>query len=376
VTRAALLVLISATAYADPEAPAPSPQITISGYVESFYQLNSNQPSNLVTAYRSFDDRTNSFTIENAVLDVSGQLGAVSTRIALQIGHAPADYYTAEPTYAAGSGTGPSDPALWRLIQQAIIGYKLAIGRGLLAEAGIFLSPIGLENLPIKDQWNWSRSDLFTANPLYHSGVRLTYPFTDQWTGAVYITNGWNDIVNRNPYPCFAAYASYTPSAALAFTALYFGGIEQPTGAPEGQPWRNLFDLTALWSPLPWLSVAAEGDAGFEPNRFGTSRWIAGAGYLRVQPVKKLYLVGRYDRFSEHDAIGASRLFFPTDLVSSETATADYRPTANISLRVELRHDAASVPMYFRGTVVQAGGIDVANARTQNTVTLGAVAWF
>jgi Putative beta-barrel porin-2, OmpL-like. bbp2 len=379
VRLAAVLALLPSLALADDE-PAPAPKLTLNGYIESFYQLNTNRPSNLVTAYRSFDDRTNSFTIENAVLDSNAQLNDVSVRIALQIGHAPSSYYGAEPTYPAGAGIGASDPELWRIIQQAIIGYKVHVGRGLLAEAGIFLSPIGLENLPIKDQWNWSRSDLFTANPLYHSGVRVTYPFTDELTAVFYITNGWNDIVNRNPYPCFAASGTYTPSPALAINAVYFGGVEDPSGAPEGQPWRNLFDVNAVWSPTAWLSLAAEADTGFEPNHFGTSHWLAGAAYVRVQPVKKLFLVGRYDRFDEHDAVdadgAASRLFFPVDTVSSETATADFRPASNLSLRLEFRHDHASAPMFFRGEVPQVAGSDIPTARAQDTFTLGAVAWF
>jgi Putative beta-barrel porin-2, OmpL-like. bbp2 len=383
--RSVLLISIGLAwrvASAQPAAPAPAsdaPSFKISGYVEAFYQLNFDRPSNLVTAYRDFDDRTNSFTIDNAVLDVTGQVGAVSTRIALQVGHTASASYTAEPTYAAQAGTGASDAALWQVIQQAIVGYKV---NKLQTEAGIFLSPVGLENLAIKDQWNWSRSTPFFALPYYHAGVRLTYPLSDEVTGVFYVTNGWNDVVNRNPYPCFAGVVTWTPSQTLSTSLLYFGGVEDATDAPEGQPWRHLFDATATWQATPAIALAAQADAGFEPNHFGTSRWFDGAAYVRVQPARRLYLAARVDGFHEydsHDAAGAaSRLFFPADDVGSATLTADVRPAANLSVRFELRADHASAPMYFRGQVATdpVTGADIATATSQETATLGVVTWF
>ncbi|HEY4243910.1 MAG TPA: outer membrane beta-barrel protein [Kofleriaceae bacterium] len=360
----AACLLVARTAAAD-----DAPKLTVAGYVEAFYQYNVNQPSNLVTAYRAFDDRTNSFTIENAVLDVTGTVGPVITHVALQIGHAPSAYYASEPSYAAGAGTGASDADLWRYIQQATVGYKAG---SLLVEGGIFLSPIGFENLPIKDQWNWSRSDLFFALPFYHAGVRATFPLTDTLTGAVYVTNGWNDIVNRNKYPCIAGVLTWTPDPAVTASAIYFGGVEAPTGAPEGQPWRHLFDGTITASLTPIFQVAAQVDSGVEPGKLGTSRWVDAAVYARVRPVGPLYLALRGDVFHERDAVGATRLFFPANTVGSITATADYRPASHLSLRLEYRDDRASAHMYFRGTVTN----DVPNATSQQTLTLGAVSWF
>ena len=363
-------------ASAEPDAP---PSVKITGYIETFYQYNFNQPSNLITAYRDFDNRTNSFTIDNAVLDVTGQVGAVSTRIALQVGHTPSSSYLTEPSYPAQAGTGASDPAVWSLIQQAIVGYKID---QLQTEAGIFLSPVGIENLSIKDQWNWSRSLPFVALPYYHAGVRLTYPLSDEVTGVFYVTNGWNDIVNRNPYPCIAGVITWTPSTELTTSFVYFGGVEDPTNAPEGQPWRHLFDAAATWQATPTIAVAAQADAGFEPNHFGTSRWFDGAAYLRVQPTHRLYLAARVDYFHEydsHDTDGAaSRLFFPADDLESGTLTADFRPADNLSVRLEYRADHANAPMYFRGQVATdvMTGTDIPTATSQQTMTLGVVTWF
>jgi len=110
-------------------ASGASAQVVVNGYVEAFYQLNYNQPDNLITAFRAFDNRTNSFTIHNAVLDVTGTRDEVFARIVLQIGHAPSSYYSAEPAAPAQAGAGATGPELWRLIQQAIVGYRRSASR-------------------------------------------------------------------------------------------------------------------------------------------------------------------------------------------------------------------------------------------------------
>jgi Putative beta-barrel porin-2, OmpL-like. bbp2 len=371
--RIAALVLATARIVeADP--PPPSPTLTIGGYVEAFYQYNFDRPSNLVTAYRAFDDRSNSFTIDNAVLDVVGTVGDVSTHVALQIGNTPSQYYSDEPTYAGIAGIGASDANLWRVVQQAIVAYKPS---DLLIEGGIFLSPIGFENLAIKDQWNWSRSNLFDALPFYHAGVRATYPVSPSVTAAVMVTNGWNDIVNRNPYPCVSGVVTWSPTSDVSTQFIYFGGVEPPPGTPVGQPWRNLFDAVASWNVSSVLQLAAHADAGVEPNDLGTTSWFGGAAYVRVHVLPKLFVVARADYLHEHDADGAPRLFFPAATVHSITATADVRPAKNLSVRLEFRDDRASSAMYFRGDVAtDAEGNDIATATSQQTLTLGAVSWF
>ena len=55
-------------------------------------------------------------------------------RLALQVGHTPNTYYLAEPSSRADLATsvvGESDATTWRYIQQALLGYKIPLGRGL-----------------------------------------------------------------------------------------------------------------------------------------------------------------------------------------------------------------------------------------------------
>jgi hypothetical protein len=261
------------------------------------------------------------------------------------------------------------------------VGYRTDLGRGLLVEGGIFLSPIGPEGLAVKDQWNWSRSNLFFGLPFYHMGARASYPAGDHVTLMFMVCNGWNDVTDNNQDKSLAGEVSFTPSDRLSGHVLYFGGVERPEGAPEGNPWRHLFDAYATWSPTPDVSVNLHGDAGWEDNAFGTSSWAAGALSLRWRARPWLYLAGRADYFNE-DVAGngagtASAVFWPSPWVASQTVTADVRPGENASVRLEYRHDESDAPMFFEHEVAtDAGGAFIPNARNQNTVTAGMVVWF
>ncbi len=381
-----------------PIAPAPAPasppstptsvetpagKFTIGGYVEAAYSYNFNNPSNGITNDRGFDNRHNTFIISNAALDGQWEKSIVSGRVTLQVGQTPDTYYLAEPTSPGGSGAGSSGPSTWKFIQQAYVGVKAPVGKGLTFQLGIFLSPIGVENMPVKDDWNWSRSNLFYGLPFYHTGLRATQQLTDKLAVTLAVYNGWNSVVDNNKGKSVSVQFAYADADSLNFNVLYFGGPERPSGAPEGQPWRHLFDAWAQARPVDRLWLGAHADTGFENNQFGISWWAAAAGYAQVRLASFLYLAARGDYFREHASVNArgtaSHLFWPGDWVASGTGTIDGRPRDNISIRLEYRHDQASAATYYRGEVKGDGTAAapfVPNAKSQDTLTIGATTWF
>lgn len=261
--------------------------------------------------------------------------------------------------------------------------YLAPLGRGLNIEGGIFLSPIGPEGIQIKDQWNWSRSDLFFGLPHYHTGIRFTYPLTDAWTVSLMPCNGWNSVVDNNVELSFALQATYSVPERLSWTTVYFSGVERPTGAPVGRAWRHLFDTYVTLNPNGPVAFSAQLDGGFEPNNFGTSAWAAGALSVRFHPWQRVYLAARVDYFYEWIAQNANGTATPifragSKWIGSATTTVDVRPFKNnISVRLEYRHDQAQKPLFFQHDVpLDAQGNYITNANRQDTLTLGAVAWF
>ena len=361
---------------------ADKSKVTLGGYVEGYFAHNFNSPDNGLTNYRGFDNRHQQLTLQNVVLDTVGALGAVTTHVAVQFGHTAEAYYAAEPRNAGAAGAGGSGPNVWKFLQQANVTWLAPVGRGLTLDAGLFLSPIGAEGMAVKDQWNWSRSNLFFGLPFYHSGLRATYPLGTHSTVSLQLYNGWNSATDNNASLSVAGQYTYTLPDTLTINALYFGGVERDRLAPEGQPWRHLGDVYAAVYPRPWLSLLVHVDAGAESTAFGRSGWAAAAGYVRVQARNWLYFAGRADYFREwiaSDASGkAAPLFWAgAEFVGSQTLTIDTRPTDNLSVRLEYRRDRAQAPLFFRGPVaLDAAGAFVANTVEQHTLLLGATSWF
>ncbi|MDB5215045.1 MAG: outer membrane protein, partial [Myxococcaceae bacterium] len=369
----------------EPSSTSPV-KLTPTGYIETYYQWNFNHPSNGITNYRGFDNRHNTFTIQNVALGTYFESGPVGGKLMLQVGSMPTTYYAVEPTLAGAKGANATGPELWKYIQEAYVTYKVAIGRGLELKAGIVASPIGMESFAVHDHWSWSRSNLFFGLPYYHTGLRATYELGDRVSAEVSVLNGWNSVVDNNEAKSVETHVTYRVPNKVTAQLLYFGGIERSAGVPEGQYWRHHFDAVGEVHATDWLQVAAQADYGFEPNRFGTASWYAGAISARAKATDWLYLVARGDRFYENlatDAQGhaSTPLFWNgVEWVSSFTATVDVRPHDNISVRLEARHDQADGLLYFTGDSIVGDGSArtpyLPNARSQETVLLGATAWF
>jgi hypothetical protein len=369
-------------------AQAPTPpavKVTPTGYVEGYFAYNFNRPSNGITNFRGFDNRHSTFSLTNAALGAGMEAGPVSGKLILQVGSTGSTYYLGEPALAGAGGANTSSSELWKYLQEAWVAYKALMGsgrRGLLLQLGLVPSPIGYETFQVRNNWNYSRSNLFFGFPFYHAGLRATYEWTSEISTTLSVFNGWNSVVDNNEEKSVQANVTYAKPDLLTLQILYFGGIERPTGSAEGPYWRHHFDATAQVDATTWLSFAAQADYGWEPNRFGTHRWWAGALYARVKPVDRVYIALRGDRFHEHLATSggtSSPLFWGgVEWVSSGTATLDVRPHDQISVRLEYRHDEADAPLYF-GRNVEGDGVTTAyvpNKKRQDTILLGATTWF
>lgn len=365
---------------ANTPATAPAP-FSLGGYGEVYYQWNFNDPTNDITNFRGFDNRHNSFTLSNVALDAQWDDTRLFGRLTLQVGHTPATYYLAEPGSEGTSGANASNADLWQYLQQAYVGHRFGSEERLSVSAGLLLSPIGPESMAVKDNWNWSRSNLFFGLPFYHAGARATYAVADAWAVTLGGYNGWNSVVDNNAQKSISAQITYT-TPAVVLSGLYFGGVERSRGAPEGRVWRHLLDAHATWNVFPAVSFVAHVNAGLEPNVFGVSRWLAGALYGRAQLHDALLLALRGDAFVERRAQNstgqAAAIFWPAPWVASGTATLDFRLHERVSFRLEYRHDRAGAAMFFgrqseRDEVTNAY---LPNRTSQHTFTVGATSWF
>lgn len=369
---------VDATASAD---AGPSLTLTPSGGIETFYQFNFNRPSNGITNLRGFDNRDRTITVSNIWLALDAVYSSFFGRVTLQVGHTPAMYYAAEPVSRGGGGVGDSDAVLWRNVQEAYFGMRRGRFEG---KCGIFMVPIGPEGMLVKDNWNWSRSNLFVGLPFYFTGCVATANATARLTFSGWVVNGPNSVVDNNATPSGVVQAKYTGDR-VTVNAVAMGGVERSATDPTGPAWRQLFDLWAEFRLSGRWTFMAHVDGGFERNRMGVSAWFAGAAYVRWHPREWIYLSARADYFREWVAQSpngmATPIFWPEQAswMASQTVTVDVRPHVNVSLRLEYRHDQAGGNVFYRGQVMGDGSPDrpyVPNAYHQHTLTLGATAWF
>ncbi|MCB9705444.1 MAG: outer membrane beta-barrel protein [Myxococcales bacterium] len=365
--------------------------LTLGGYIETFYGYNFGRPSNGLTNFRAFDNRHNALTLQNVALSAAWEAERVYAKIALQAGHAPATYYgVSEPSQLGSDGASTSDALVFRNIQEANAGVRPFARAPLFIEAGIFLSPIGFESLAIHENWHWSHSPLFFALPFYHSGVKVGADVKPGHQVKLALYNGWNNAVDNNPEKSLGAEYNFTPSDRFALAAVYFTGVERPVGAPEGRAWRHVLNLAARGAPLRRLGLAGDANLGLEPNAFGLSRWLAFAGSARVEALPWLFIAGRGSLIHEVRAMSGAGTAAPIVVANygadpiqwtaTGTFTLDLRPVPDhFGIKLEYRHDHARSDLYFRGMVAGDGSAAtpwVANARFQDTLTLGVHAWF
>jgi hypothetical protein len=355
--------------------------VTLSGYAEAHYGFDFTRPKGGAILLRTFDQRSNTFTVDNAVLDVAWQKGPVQGRIGLQAGSTPSSYYRGELSLRGYGVNADNGGSLWQNIQQAWIGYKVNDSGSVFVQAGIFLSPIGTEVIPVKDNWNWSRSNLFAFLPAYHAGVKVGWQVTETLVLMAKVCNGWNSVLDNNEAKSVMAQALWTTTKVQA-GVLYMGGNERTTDAKEGTPWRNLGDawITAQLGERFWLMAHVDG--GMEETKQGTASWFGAALYAKAQLAEKWFVALRGDTLGEQQATDAAGvtsdpILIPVKRISSATLTFDYRPTTFLLIRAEGRGDMTDGLGFIDDKATfSAAGDPIANASKRVTATLGVTAWF
>ncbi len=354
--------------------------VTLAGYAEVHYGYDANQPKGGQTLLRAFDQRANSFMVDNAVLDVAWQKGPVQGRVALQVGATAASYYRSEVSQPGTGINATSDGSLWQNIQQAWLGYKINDAGTWSAQAGLFMSSIGPEVIAVKDNWNWSRSDLFAFLPAYHAGAKLNWQATPTFSMMAMLCNGWNSAVDNNDGKSLQLQAQWT-GEKLQAGLLYMGGNERNTGAKEGTPWRHLGDAWLTWQVADHVWLMGHVDGGAELTNQGTASWLGAALYAKVQLAEKWFMAVRGDTLGEQRATDAAgvmsdAMLMPVARLSSATLTFDWRPANFLLVRAEGRGDWSDGKAFIAGTPDVVGGEPIANSASRFTAMLGVTAWF
>jgi hypothetical protein len=356
-----------------PPAPAPSPspaaadesRLQIHGFVDIPYAYNANQPAdhaNFVPGVGTSAKRGDEFSVNLAQLDLTVNPAPIGFRLALGFGTAPEVVHGFEP---GGTAVGPE---VWKNVIQASVQYQTKVGRGLLLEAGIYPSHIGMEGFATKDNWNYTRSWLGELSPYYQTGLKVAYPFSDRWSGQLHLLNGWQTIADNNGRKSVGAQLAYASDRL----SLSLNGIAGPELPNNDHDVRVLGDVVATWKATPRLSFGFSGDLAREGRPSGESVSWKGLGlYARLAPPdSRTALALRGELYDDGD--GAISGFAQT--LREVTATLEHRPVEHLILKLEGRYDHSSADVFATdqtladGSPVRKGG--------QFLLLVGAVAAF
>ncbi|WP_114779337.1 porin [Botryobacter ruber] len=308
----------------------------LSGYIDTYYQYNLNNPVSGFNQGRIFDTKHNNFS-----------LGLVQTMFSYDYGKA---HLVADLTFGPNAELGNfGNDGTAKLIKQAYLAYDLT--DKLSFTVGQFGTHIGYELIDAPLNYNYSLSYLFGNGPFYHTGAKVNYNFSDRLGFMLGVVNGWDGLQDFNDKKSVAAQVYVSPFSGLDMYINWIGGDEYNTLSAFGDhkgSYTSLFDLTTSYQAADAFKIGV--NAAFGSFLSGTNEAIAGdawsedatwggaALYLNYAATDKFGLGLRTEYFSDPSGV---RYFGPLE-VSATTLTADVKlGESNFNIKPEVRLDVA-----------------------------------
>ena len=305
-------------------------KIEFSGFADTYYSYNFNRPASRKNGLRNFDFNHNQFSLNLLEFAMERKAEPLGFRVDLNFGDTAKWVHATEP--------GGSD--VYQYLQQAYFSYKAPVGKGLSVDVGKFVTQHGAEVIETKDNWNYSRSLLFSwAIPYYHFGARATYPFGEKLSVAGYVVNGWNNVVDNNSGKTFGFQALVKPVSKLTIVQNYMVGREQLN---DDKDLRHLWDTTATMAVTSSFTLMANYDYGMDRLLGERVRWQGIAGYARIQVTPVFAIAPRFEWFDDPQG-------FTTALAQSlreATLTTELKVRGGLLMRAEYRRDWSDKPFF------------------------------
>lgn len=310
----------------------------IAGTVDMYFHYNFNKPqTGSLTPLRNFDFEHNQFSFALAEIALT-KAATADDRVGFRFDF---DY---GPVTDFVHSVDPAGAEVVKHTQQAYISYLAPVGSGLTVDIGKFVTQHGAEVIEAKDNWNYSRSLLFSwAIPYYHMGVRVGYAATDKVTLGGYVVNGWNSVTDNNSGKTFGAQALLKPTTPLLVTLNYMGGPEQTDNADD---WRHLFDATLMYTVNEMFSVMGNVDYGHDTVDGVDVSWKGLGLYAKAQVNPMFALVPRFELYDDSNGgftTGAAQK------AKEFTMTAEVKHTQGLIMRLEFRRDWSDVDFFTKG---------------------------
>ena len=308
------------------------PVLTVSGYLETYYQFDVNNPvNNQRPAFVYSHNRNNEAALNMGLVKLSYQHKPIRANLALAAG----TYNNAN--YAA-------EPGVLKNVYEANMGVQLSRKHNLWLDAGIFSSHIGFESAIGKDCRTVTRSMLADNSPYYESGVKLGYTSANgKWFLSALLLNGWQRIqrVDGNTTPAIGTQVTFKPSSKLTLNSSSFIGNDKPDSIRLMRYFHNLYGIVSLGKRTE-LTFGL--DAGMEQKSKGSSEmnvWYSPVVIARYATGKKTAVAGRVEYYQDQHGVIVSTGTPAGFKTWGFSANVDYAITNEVLWRVEAKLYAA-----------------------------------
>jgi hypothetical protein len=308
--------------------------ITATGYVDAMYQYSSG-----LATYHQFDTHHDSLSLNQAGLTLAYQpkegFGALVNVIAGD------DAQAINLAQSSGTNSGSFN------LTQAYVQWA---GSGWTVIGGKYVTLAGAEVIAPTGNVNSSRSLLFFAEPLTHTGLRATYAATDTVSVVFGVNNGWNYNSNSKSAKTGEIGVSFAPSKAFVLAAQGYFGKD-----PTFNATREFVDLVATYNATDSLSFVLNYDWGKQKDAFGAGadgKWQGAAGYVNYAINDAWRVSVRLEYLKDSDGF---MFGIPNQKLKEGTVTFGYSPVKSFELRLEGRYDKSDQDAFVKtdGTTVK-----------------------
>jgi hypothetical protein len=320
----------------------------LSIYLQGGFTYNFENPDSRENELRVFDHKANNFTLDLAqiVFTKDAPMNGIGFKLKLSAGE------TAKFIHSAGLGKSDDEFDL----TEAYIQYLAPIGKGLKFTFGKFVTYHGAEVIEAKDNPNYSRSFLFNyAIPFTHTGLMISYPFSEVLNVSVHIVNGWDNFNDNNKGKTVGVSIGVSPMEQLAMTFNLMYGPEKDDNNSDN---RFLFDWVGTIKPMKNLAFILNTDYAteeqFTPDG-GLAKWYGVAGIAKYDFNDRYSLSMRAEYFKDKDGVRTGT----AQLLKEITITPEIRLAQGLAVRPEYRHDWSDEKVFDSG-----------NKKNQDTIVL------
>jgi hypothetical protein len=326
-------------AAAEPAKPAPGTLAAIldtSGITESGYVAASYYHSNGYSTYHQFDNKHDTFQLDQAAVTLAYQ---------------PKEGFGALVNVAAGEdmrilngaeqGTSPTGNSFD--VVQAFMQYATG---PLTVIGGKYVTLAGAEVIAPTGNTNFSRSLLFFAEPLTHTGIRATYAVTDTLNVIAGVNNGWNYTSHPTSGSKTGEFGvGWTPNKIFALTAQAYVGKD-----PAFDAQRTLIDAVATYTATDALTLILSYDWGKQQQHAAGDPdldWNGAAFYANYALNDQWRVSLRLEYLDDKDGF-VSGLIGTEQKLKEGTVTFGYDPVKSFELRIEARYDKSDKSTFVR----------------------------